>query len=490
MSIIVNKVRRGFYLDSVALMRMSRRLNDLEGVEEAALMMATPANKEILANSQILAADGEAATAGDLVIAIRTKTSDQAQNAVEHAASLLDAPKLSPMSGSNWRPRSLNAAKDKHPETNLALISVPGEFAAAEARKALRAGLHVMIFSDNVSLEQEVELKRQARDQGLLVMGPDCGTAILGGSPLAFANRVPSGSIGMIGASGTGIQEVSSLIARNGQGISHAIGTGGRDLKEEVGGITTLMAFDMLDQESNTQTIVLISKPPAQIVADKILERVAQSSKKVIICFLGCRQLDLPSNAILAPTLKAAAERAIGRDIAASTSISSSAATGPTINGLFCGGTLCAEAQWVLLQSEFKVTSNEPVPGAGSLAYGTHQLVDLGADEYTRGRPHPMIEPGIRDEALLRAIDDQHVGVVLLDLVLGHGAHENPAGFIADIIKAKQPSKPIICSITGTYGDPQDFGQQTSILEQAGVIVASSNQDAASLAADCMRRRN
>src|SRR5580704_9603583 len=97
-----------------------------------------------------------------------------------------------------------------------------------------------MIFSDNVPIAEEASLKHEARERGLMVMGPDCGTAIIGGVPLAFANAVPRGDIGIIGASGTGIQEVSTLIARAGRGVRHAIGTGGRDMHAEVGGLTTL----------------------------------------------------------------------------------------------------------------------------------------------------------------------------------------------------------------------------------------------------------
>ncbi|MGL4494904.1 MAG: acyl-CoA synthetase FdrA, partial [Beijerinckiaceae bacterium] len=249
MSVIINEIRRGLYLDSVALMRLSRTVAALAGVEEAGLMMGTPANKEIMRDARVLNTEGEKAAAGDLILAVRASDQHAADAALQEARALLDKPKVAGDGASAWRPRSIRAAVAAHADANIALISVPGDFAAAEARKALHRGLNVMMFSDNVALEDEVALKQEAQALGLLVMGPDCGTAIIGGVPLAFANRVPRGRIGIVGASGTGIQEVSCLIAQMGGGISHAIGTGGRDLKADVGGVTALQAIDLLDAD-------------------------------------------------------------------------------------------------------------------------------------------------------------------------------------------------------------------------------------------------
>src|SRR5262249_10703441 len=304
------------------------------------------------------------------------------------------------------------------PDANLALISVPGSFAVAEARKALGYGLHAMIFSDNVPIAEEAALKREARARGLLVMGPDCGTAIVGGVPLGFANVVPRGDIGLIGASGTGIQEVSCLIARGGGGISHAIGTGGRDLAADVGAITTLMAIDALDRDDETNHIVLLSKPPAAAVARLVLERVAKSPKPFTICFLGVNDLSLPANARLAVTLKEAAEAGIRRSAGMNGRASPPlrADRGKLVRGLFVGGTLCAEAQIVFRRAGLSVRSNVPAPGVAPLERGLdgHVMIDLGHDEFTRGRPHPMIEPALRDAPLADALRDPHVGVILL----------------------------------------------------------------------------
>jgi succinyl-CoA synthetase alpha subunit len=485
---ILNEVRPGCYLDSVALMRLSREIAGLAGVEEAALMMATPANKQIMAAAGLLAASGKAAQGGDLVLGIRAESPAAAAAARDQALGLLDAPRRGGGNTAAWRPRSLRAAVTAAPESNLALISVPGEFAAAEARKALRRGLHVMMFSDNVALADEVALKSEARDAGRLLMGPDCGTAIINGVPLAFANKVPRGTVGLIGASGTGMQEISCLIARGGGGISQAIGVGGRDLSEAVGGITTLMALDALDADPGTAHIVLVSKPPSAGTAARIVARIGASDKTFTVCFLGADGIQLPANAALATTLKAAAESALGgTEIGAGFDASGASLTrrdGRAV-GLFAGGTLAAEAQAVFRQAGAPVASNVPIPGVSGLegADAGHPMIDLGADEYTRGRPHPMIDPSVRDDALQDALDDASVAVVLLDLVLGFGAHGDPAGHLARRLEGRPAGGPVIvASVTGTEDDPQPRAAQAARLEAAGVLIAPSNAQAAELA--------
>src|SRR5438105_491331 len=297
---LVNRVERGRYLDSVALMRISRRIAALPGVEAAALMIGTPSNKALLREAELLASDGETAEPNDLVVAVRG--ADPA-SALELAARLLAEP--AEQATTLRRARSLGAALALAPQANLALVSVPGDFAAAEARRALERGLNVMVFSDNVSIDDELALKRLAAERGLLLMGPDCGSALIGGTPLAFANVVPRGDIGIVSASGTGLQEVSSLIARLGGGVSHGIGVGGRDLDERVGALGMLAAIDALEADAGTRTLVLISKPPAPRIAQKVLERVRRSPKRVEVCFLGEQ----------GGTLTEAAEAATGRQI-------------------------------------------------------------------------------------------------------------------------------------------------------------------------------
>ena len=495
MSKLVNRVCVGLFLDSVILMQISRSITLLDGVEDAALMIGTPSNLDLLDNSKLLARASRRATGGDLILAIRARDEATAASALAKAEILLERPTVGHSGTTTLRPRTLRSAQDNLPAANLALISVPGDFAAAEARKALRAGLNVMLFSDNVSLSEEVSLKREAVEAGLLVMGPDCGTAIIGGVPLAFANQIPQGSIGIIGASGTGIQEVSSLIAQAGYGVSHALGVGGRDLSDPVGGISTLTALDMLEGDSATRHIVLISKPPSPSVAKRVIDTLAHSEKPCTVCFLGADAPSLPDNVSFARTLKATAELATGRSSKKKRpefkSIIPHVTTGhQRIHGLFCGGTLSSEAQVVFLDKGVSVASNAPIPGAEAVGSGTsHVLIDLGSDEYTRGRPHPMIDPTVRDEELTKALADPTLAVILLDVVIGFGAHPDPAGTIVRVVAAAGTERPIVvASVTGTDDDPQDRRTQMAKLVDGGIVVAPTNADAATLALSCLVR--
>jgi len=489
-TVTVNRVRRGSYLDSVALMRLSRGIAERAGVVEAALMMGTPANKAILKDAGLLAGEGEGAAANDLVLAVRASTAQAADDALAAAEAALDRPRPRVEGASAVAPRTLRGALRAMPDATLALISVPGDFATGEARAALRAGLDVMVFSDNVPLGEEVTLKEEARTLGRLVMGPDCGTAIINGVPIAFANRVPRGDVGIVGASGTGMQEVSCLLAQGGRGISQALGVGGRDLSREVGAISTLTAIDRLDAHPATRHIVLISKPPHADVARAVLTRAGRSAKRFTVCFLGATGMDAPANVTIVATLRAAAEDVLGGVlIGADVPASAGALPAPrhgAIVGLFSGGTLAAEAQLILLQGGRAVASNAPVPGAGPLtADGTpaDRILDLGADEFTRGRPHPMIEPAVRADMLPPALADANVSVVLLDLVIGHGAHPDPAAAIVAAMQATRDAGPhVVASVTGTESDPQIRSRQVAALEKAGVIVAASNAHAAELA--------
>ena len=451
-SLVLNRVERGRYLDSVALMRLSRRLLALPGIEGAALMIGTPSNKDLLRDAGLLAADGEAAGPNDIVIAVRATDEGAGYVAI---GSALEAQAERHEAGQLPRARSLRGARDLLPGANLALISVPGDFAALEARRALRAGLHALVFSSGVSLADERALKLLAKEKGLLLMGPDCGTALIAGTPVAFANVVPRGTIGIVSASGTGLQEVSCLVARMGKGVSHGIGVGGRDLDERVGALGTLAAIDALERDPATQTLVLISKPPAPAVAEQVLARISQCKKRSVVCFLG---LDKPG---LAPTLRDAAEMATGQKLPEEKF--ERRKTNGRVEALYCGGTLCSEAELI-----FRCRG-----------LSGHRFTDLGDERYTRGRPHPMIEPEIRNEHVARAAADPEVGVILVDVVLGFGSHPDPAG----VLLRNRVAKPIIASVTGTDHDPQVRSRQVAALREAGIIVAPSNAHAAEWAA-------
>lgn len=490
---LFQEIRSRFYLDSVALMQMSREIASMDGVEEAAMMMGTPSNQQIMFDAGLLPSPESEAGGGDLIIAVRAEAKAGAA-ALAHAKQLLEAPAVQKNDdGAQWRPRSLRSAVKQAPGANLALISVSGDFAVAEARKAIRRGLHAMIFSDNVPIEDEVALKLEAVELGRLVMGPDCGTAIINGAALAFANKVPRGDIGIVGASGTGIQEVSCLIAKGGKGISHAIGVGGRDLKQEVGGLSTLMAIDALEDDPGTRHIVLISKPPARAVAEKIVDHVGAGKKNYTLCFVGADEMALPENAVFTSTLKAAAQSALGQDVArpkhAAGVPAGTKLRGKQAIGLFSGGTLCAEAQVIFRNSQQAVSSNVPIPGVLSLGQDkdAHPMIDLGDDDYTRGKPHPMIDPSVRDDALKEALENPRIGVILMDLVLGYGAHSDPAGILTAVLAEGPADRPVlIASVTGTDQDYQGLAAQSAKLEAAGVLVAPSNADACERALACL----
>jgi FdrA protein len=386
------------------------------------------------------------------VIAVRAKDESTAREALASAVRFLSE-KEAAQSGTPSA-RSLAGALELLPGANLALISVPGEYAALEARKALERGLNTLVFSDNVPLEDELALKKLAKEKGLMLMGPDCGTALIAGTPIAFANAVPRGDIGIVSASGTGLQEVSCLIARLGGGVSHGIGVGGRDLDARIGALGMLSAIDALEDDAGTRTVVLISKPPAPEVAKRVLERVKQSRKRFVVCFLGQD----------GTTLRDAAEAAAGRKLSSFEVPQLKKQPGKTVKGLYCGGTLCSEAKQIFAAKGLK----------------GHSFIDLGDDDYTRGKPHPMIEPELRNEHVAAALADPKVGVILMDVVLGFGSHADPAGVL---LKNKLSSKPVVVSVVGTEGDPQGWSRQVAALRAAGVAVVPSNAHAAELAA-------
>jgi succinyl-CoA synthetase alpha subunit len=499
-------VERGRYFDSVFLMRISRELEAISGVRRAVVAMGTPANLAALASVGFTPTAAAGLRADDLVTALDTETPNAFAAAKRRLAELLTAG-TDDGEKSEDRPTTLDEALAVDAAANLALISVPGAYAAAEARRALRRGLHVMLFSDNVSVEDEIALKDEAAARGLLVMGPDCGTAILNGVPLGFANVVRRGAIGLVGASGTGIQEVSSLIDRLGGGISQAIGTGGRDLSERVAGRSTLAAIDLLAGDPETAVLVVVSKAPAQSVADRVVTRLRDVGKPAVVQFVGAPPRAAEGAITFADTLDAGARaacRLVGVSVPPEPAVPSlpKARSQPELRrglrplrGLFCGGTLAQEAWVVLRGGGLEVRSNVAVDPALKVKAGAqvrgHIIWDLGDDAFTVGRPHPMIEPALRDDLVAAALGDPGVDVVLVDCVLGHGAHHDPAGSLgAAVVKGKVAGTQgvVIASITGTERDPQDYREQRRTLEAAGILVLDSNAAAARFALELTKR--
>ena len=503
-------VRKDSYFDSVLLMRISRELREVPGIADAAVVMGTPQNKTLLQEQGYEDAALDAAHPNDLVIAARGEAASQKD--IEDAIARL-LKKDAGSAETQQLPRSLAAAVQIEPDANLALISVPGAYAAREARRALQLGLHVMLFSDNVSVEDEVALKEEAVERGLLMMGPDCGTAIINGKPLGFANVVCRGSIGIVGASGTGIQEVTCGIHNLGSGVSQAIGTGGRDLSDAVGGRMTLMGIEALAADPETRVLVVISKPPSPAVAAKVIDALRTAGKPSVVHFVGqaAQSFAETPGVLFADSLAGTAIvacKAAGVEVSADPEyrhdadlVRDLAARLPrraVLRGLFCGGTTGQEAVALLAREGIEVRSN--LHKSGPLHLGAHECIpgnvvlDLGDDEFTAGRPHPMIEPELRNERLVLEMQDPGVGLVLLDCVLGYGSHPDPAGVLADgFQKARDiaASRGIdlvgIASVTGTAGDPQSYRTQVRKLEHAGVVTCMFNCWAVLLAVDVMK---
>ena len=479
-------LRRGLYRDSVTLMRLAATLEARPGVARASVVMATPANLAMLAETGVSLGPIEAG-ANDLLVAV--EGDGALADALDAAVAMLDG-ETRPAAGFGAdarRPRSLAEAREAAPDATLALISCPGEYAAAEAMKALRLGLDAMVFSDNVTLEDEVALKREAEARGRLLMGPDCGTAIVGGVPLGFANRVREGAIGAIGASGTGLQQVTCLIDRYGAGISHAIGTGGRDLSREVGGTTTLRAIGMLAGDDRTEAIVLVSKPPDDAAMRRVLDAAGAAGKPVIACFIGAAPPPaLPANIRFAATLDEAAALATGRAIPDDARELPRAAGRNRLVGLFSGGTFCYEAQAVAAPVLGRILSNAPLDPRDAVdgdASGEHLMLDLGDDAFTRGRPHPMIDYRPRLERIRAAAAAPDTAAILIDVVLGYGAHEDPAAALVPAIRDID-GPVVVGSVCGTDADPQCLSRQEAALREAGMVIAGSNAQAALIAAE------
>jgi FdrA protein len=500
---VLAQVRPGAYYDSVVLMQLQRALAALPGVQEAGAVMGTAANKDVLAQSNLTTSEVTAAKADDLLIVVRAESNEAAQHAIGQIDALLT--RRSSSDGANgYRPKSLEAATQLLPEAQWVLVSTPGRYAAGVAQEALRLGKHVFLYSDNVSLEDEIALKQRAAEQGLLVMGPDCGTAIVNGVGLGFANRVRRGAIGVVGASGTGLQQVTARIHQLGGGITHALGTGGRDLSEKVGAATARQSLDLLARDPDTKVIVLISKPPAAQVVDELLRVAGCLNKPVVIDFIGYRPAETQrGNVYFVKTLDEAAELAVelaGFETNQPTNqpINVFAPSQKYLRGLFSGGTLAYEAQLLLQEYLPMVYANAPLDKRFKLEKSTvsqgHTIVDLGEDEFTVGRLHPMLDHELRIKRLHQEATDPETAVILLDVVLGDGAHPNPASELAPaiaeaIIAAEDAGRhlEVIAVVVGTDADPQNLDAQVEQLEAVGVLVEFNNEAAVRRAGELVR---
>ncbi len=500
------------YLDSVVQLAGTRAVREVDGVEWAAVAMATEANLATLEKEGFDPAAWAGAGPGDLFVAVRAESEQVCETAQDTGRAAV----FSPRTGGAERtaepdPRSLAEAVARQAGSNVAVVSVPGDYAALETHQALGAGLDVLLFSDNVSLDDEVELKTRAAAAGRLVMGPGAGTAMLGRTCLGFANVVAplterSGAVGVVAAAGTGAQEVASLLDRYGIGVTHVIGLGGHDLGARVGGLMGRLAVRTLAADPATEAILLVSKPPDPAVARTVVAEAGDTP--LVAALIG---MDAPlddghgaGRVVQTPTLEAgvlatleilgrpAPDPSAGLREQVDEAIAGLEPRRTLVRGLYSGGTLCYESLVVLSRVLGPVWSNTPlderlaVPAPPS----SHVCLDLGEEEYTRGRPHPMIDPEARLEHLREQGADPEVAAIVLDVVLGYGSHPDPAGELAGecarILAAGGPR--VVVYVLGTDGDPQGLEAQRRAFRDAGCVVTGTAVRAVLAAAAIARR--
>jgi FdrA protein len=502
-------LKKGEYYDSVTLMLVQKDVLNIPGVEDAAVVMGTLQNKSILENSGMLLEEFKNATDADLLIAVKGKDDEVVEKALKEIENLLRKSRSKSEGSSDYVPKSLDGALKIMPDANLVLISVAGKYAGDEAIKALSKDLHVMIFSDNVPKEKALRAKQIGYEKGLLVMGPDCGTAIINGAPLGFANVVERGDIGIVSAAGTGLQEVSSIISNNGGGISQAIGTGGIDMKEYYGGLSFITGLKALIDDDATKVIVLISKPPHESVLKKLQDVLKNNKKPVVGCFLGASKEIVESlGAYPVSTLEEAALLAVSlskgtsfdkfkKEIEEREELIKNEAKELAkhlkpgqkyFRGLFQGGTLAYETELILTDMIGDVYSNVPLKPEFKLKDSwkseKHTIVDLGEDEFTVGRPHPQIDFQLRNKRILEEARDPEVAVIYLDVVIGYGTNRHP---IEDLVPTLEEVRKIsnalvIVNVTGTDKDPQNKRALITALKNASAHVYERNAYASKVA--------
>lgn len=504
---MVNIVRRNFYADSLRLLRISEESEKLPGVIQAAIIMSTETNKQILHKLGLITEEGKLAGDSDMIIALRTESEEAAENALASVEKMLSG--ITQKNGKVFY--NIKAALDFQPASNLALVSVPGEHARELVNSLLDRGLHIHLFSDHVPLQDEREMKERAMRKELLLLGPEAGTSIIHGAAIGFANALQRGPVGIVAAAGTGLQEVGVLLSNSKIGISHGLGVGGRDLSREIGGTMTVQAVRTLEEDDETRVITIVSKPADPDVQKKVIQSFnPDKGKKYVTCFIGGAGVEVPSklgkNVTQTRTLHGAAllsARALGQSFyseakstisvnrddifsKADRIVSKLDAKQEYVRGLFSGGTLAFESLALLHEIVDEVYSNTPLKDnlqlADAFRSSNHTVVDLGAEVYTKGRPHPMIDPTLRRLRLREESKDEKVAVIMMDFMLGYGCHPDPVGaHIETIMKSKEIAEidgrhlNIVAHVCGTSSDPQSFEAQVEKLRNLGVLVLPTN---------------
>lgn len=513
---VVNLVKRNFFRDSLQLMKLTEEAKKLPGVEDAVVAMGTETNRRLLQDLGLLDTEGRGAGEGDLILAVRVAPGSDAKNVLETVERMVVSPPPAPPGQKAPTFHSIDSALENIPGVNLAVVSLPGSQAFEPSMDLLRRGVHVHLFSDHVSKKQEAELKSYAHSKGLLVLGPGAGTSIISGVGLGFANAVRRGSVGVAASAGTGIQEVSVLLDQVGLGVSHALGVGGSDVSEEIGGLMMKDCLGLLEKDPDTSVLMVVAKAPTQKVMGEVMGYVErETTKPVVACFLGLKAPASSQDRIrYAKTLHAgvlnaarvSGEEASGRfDETMSASISDLLAKSKGLSsklaseqkhlrGLYSGGTLAHETLLVLKELIGEAYSNTPLSSSYELADPSvsrgNSIVDLGDEFFTAGRAHPMIDPTLRRLRILQEAKDPSVAVIMLDVVLGYGSAADPGGaLVGSIEEAKRIAKDgerdliVMAHVCGTESDPQSLRQQSEKLSKAGVVLFPTNAQMAVVSA-------
>lgn len=499
------KVLKDSYFDSVTLMSLSAKVKKETKANEVTVLMATDMNKDLI--SKVGLATDEVLSAGQNDCVIGVECDGDAEEIVNNIVKEL-------ADGNNQKKEKkevsyhTQAQLYKEESPNMVVISAPGKYAAREAKIALENDKNVMLFSDNVTEEEELELKQLACEKELLLMGPDCGTTIINGVGLCFANKVTKGNIGIVGASGTGLQEVTVLIDKQGGGISQALGVGGRDLHSEIGGLMTMQCMKALDQDEMTKTIAVVSKPPAADVEEKVVALARTLSKPVVLIFIDGQPREDEEKVFYCSKLSEGACKAVevtNKTLKTSFALSEEVlskldqekakltANQKYLRALYCGGTLCSETLSIARENLTNVKSNLAKKAeeklSDPLVSECNTIIDMGDDFFTNGKPHPMIEPSIRLDRIVQEAKDPETAVVLLDFELGYGSHDDPVGITIDSIKeareiAEKDGRYLVfvAYICGTDKDKQSYAVAKQLLEDNNVIVTNTNEQAATLA--------
>ncbi len=507
---IFTKIQKDRYIDSLETLNQTAVLNDQPGIVSGYVGMATAVFKEVIEEIGLGTPEVQSCTEADYVIAAEADSEEAFENAVKalagNNASAEETEEKKYYS-------NIRSAVTEHPRANLCQIAVPGEYALEEVKKALNAGMHCCVFSNNVPLDQEREMKELAREKGLLCMGPDCGVANINGAALVLSSINNRGPFGIVGASGTGIQHVAAILHEAGTGVSQTIGTGGNDLKEPVGGITMLMGIDALEADPETKYIILISRKPADSVLQKMLERIRTMKKPRVVFFMGCDKETIEeTGAVWADNLDNCALRAlelIGNTYSlgsleeiketAKEAVQGMAPEQKYVRAAYTGGTYLDEGMRTMWDVTGGIWSNAPLSSEWKLEGETskgHTAIDYGEEEFTLGRPHPAIDASIRRPAILKEAADPETAVIVLDFILTPPGHMDPCGYVVpDIIKAQQIAKArggkiaFVASVLGTTADWQDIRKQEEELREAGVYVCRTNYRAALLASEIIKLR-